>query len=76
LPLGNSTRASGEQAAETEEGSMTSQQFADELLHHWRNLWPLPAAERIKRIDEIRFDIEFEEQLKAVSTEMANPEFV
>jgi hypothetical protein len=55
---------------------MTSQQLADELLHHWRNLWPLPAAERIKRIDEIRFDLEFEEQLKAVSTEMANPEFV
>jgi hypothetical protein len=55
---------------------MTSQQFADELLHHWRLLWPLPAAERIKRIDEIRLDMEFEEQLSAVSTEMANPEYV
>lgn len=49
---------------------MTSQQFADELLHHWRLLWPLPAAERIKRIDEIRADMEFEEQLSAVSVEM------
>jgi hypothetical protein len=55
---------------------MTSQEFADVLLSHWRNLWPLPAAERIKRIDEIRLDMEFEEQLAAVSVEMANPEFV
>jgi hypothetical protein len=54
---------------------MTSQQFADELLAHWRNLWPLPASERIKRIDEIRADLEFEEQLSLVSIEMANPEF-
>jgi hypothetical protein len=55
---------------------MTSQQLADELLAHWRNLWPLPAAERIKRIDEIRADLEFEEQLAAVSIEMSNLEFV
>jgi hypothetical protein len=54
---------------------MTSQQFADVLLHHWWNLWPLPAAERIKRIDEIRLDYEFEEQLQAVSAEMSNPEY-
>jgi hypothetical protein len=76
LPLGNSTRASGEQAAETEEGSMTSQQFADELLHHWRNLWPLPAAERIKRIDEIRADLEFETIQQSVAEAMAEPELV
>jgi len=54
---------------------MTSQQLGDELLRHWQLLWPLPAAERIKRIDEIRADLEFEERLKLVSTEMANPEF-
>jgi hypothetical protein len=54
---------------------MTSQQFGDELLRHWQLLWPLPASERIKRIDEIRQDLEFEEQLSLVSTEMANPEF-
>jgi hypothetical protein len=53
---------------------MNSQQFADALLHHWQLLWPLPAAERIKRIDEIRADMEFEEQLSLVSIEMANPE--
>ena len=46
---------------------MTSQQLADDLLAHWRNLWPLPAAERVKRIDEIRADMEFEEQLQAVT---------
>ncbi|WP_179879854.1 hypothetical protein [Bradyrhizobium ottawaense] len=55
---------------------MTSQQLGDELLRHWQLLWPLPAAERIKRIDEIRADLEFEEQIKLVSIEMANPEFV
>lgn len=49
---------------------MTSQQLADELLNHWRNLWPLPAAERIKRIDAIRADMEFEEQLRLVKHEM------
>ncbi len=53
---------------------MTNQEFADVLLHHWWNLWPLPAAERIKRIDEIRQDLLFEEQIKLVSIEMANPE--
>lgn len=45
---------------------MTSQQFADELLMHWRLLWVLPAAERLKRIDEIGRDIEFENQMKAI----------
>lgn len=50
---------------------MTSQQFADELLTHWRLLWPLPAAERAKRIDEIAADLIFEEQLRAVAEEMA-----
>lgn len=49
---------------------MTTQQLADELLHHWQLLWPLPAAERIKRIDEIAKDYEFEEQLRAVEREM------
>jgi predicted component of type VI protein secretion system len=54
---------------------MTSQQFADVLLSHWRNLWPLPAAERIKRIDEIKADLIFQAELEAVSIEMSNPEF-
>jgi hypothetical protein len=49
---------------------MSSQQLADILLHQWQLLWPLPPAERIKRIDEIRRDYEFQEQLHAVHTEM------
>jgi hypothetical protein len=53
---------------------MTSQQFADELLHHWQLLWPLPAAERIKRIDEIKLDYVFEEQLSIVSSAMSETE--
>lgn len=54
---------------------MTTQEFANVLLAHWQNLWPLPAAERIKIIDELRLDYEFEDQLAAVSIEMSNPEF-
>lgn len=50
---------------------MSSQQLADILLAQWQLLWPLPPAERIKRIDEIRLDYEFEEQLRSVADEMA-----
>ena len=49
---------------------MTSQQLGDELLRHWQLLWPLPAKERIKLIDEIRQDMEFEEALSLVKHEM------
>ena len=49
---------------------MSSQQLADILLAQWQLLWPLPPAERIKRIDEIRQDYEFHVQLYAVHTEM------
>jgi hypothetical protein len=52
---------------------MSSQHLADELLHHWQLLWPLPASERIKRIDEIRQDIEFEEKMRGVEREMSCP---
>jgi hypothetical protein len=54
---------------------MTSQQLADELLTHWRLLWPLSPAERMERINQIADDLLLEEQLKAVSIEMSNPEF-
>jgi hypothetical protein len=55
---------------------MTSQQFGDVLLAHWQLLWPLPAAERIKRIDEIRADLEFETVQQSVAEAMAEPELV
>jgi hypothetical protein len=50
---------------------MTPQQLADVLLAHWQLLWPLAPAERIKRIDEIRADYEYEQQLYFVQQEMA-----
>jgi len=50
--------------------AVTSQQLADQLLAQWQLLWPLPASERIKRIDEIRSDMEFEETLQNVKHEM------
>jgi hypothetical protein len=49
---------------------MTPQQLADVLLAQWQLLWPLPAAERIKRIDEIRSDYEYEDQLRLVAEQM------
>ena len=49
---------------------MTSQQFADELLIHWRLLWPLKATERAERIDEIAKDIVYREQLNEVQAIM------
>ena len=52
---------------------MTNQQFADVLLHHWQNLWPLPPAERMKRIDEIRQDYEYEHLLNDVATAVQEP---
>jgi hypothetical protein len=45
---------------------MSSQQLADILLAQWQLLWPLPPAERMKKIDELRADYEFEEQLNMV----------
>jgi hypothetical protein len=54
---------------------MTNQEFADALLAHWRLLWPLSPAERMERINQIADDLLFEEQIKAVSIEMSNPEF-
>jgi hypothetical protein len=45
---------------------MSSQQLADILLAQWQLLWPLPPAERIKKIDELRADYEYEAQLNMV----------
>ena len=50
---------------------LNSQQIADILLAQWQLLWPLPPAERIKRIDEVRKDYLFEQQLSDVAREMA-----
>jgi hypothetical protein len=49
---------------------LSSQEFGDILLSHWHNLWPLPAAERIKKIDEIERDMIYQMQLGLVSQEM------
>jgi len=50
---------------------MSSQQLADILLAQWQLLWPLPPTERVKVIDQIRADYEFEEQLRCVNEEMS-----
>ena len=55
---------------------MTNQQLADVLLSHWQNLWPLPPAERIKRIDEIKQDYEYEHLLDDVAAAVQEPEVI
>lgn len=50
---------------------MSQQQLSDILLAHWRLLWPLNPQERRERIEQVRLDIEFEEQMNAVAFEMA-----
>lgn len=47
-----------------------SQHLADLLAAQWHLLWPLAPAERIRRIDEIRADLEYEGQLRLVSEQM------
>jgi hypothetical protein len=49
---------------------MTNQELANVLLHHWQLLWPLNPTERIRRIDAIRADLEYQEQLRAVTEQM------
>lgn len=52
---------------------VTPQQRADELLRHWQDLWPLPAAERMKRIDDIRADLDYDDILQDVQASMLEP---
>jgi len=56
---------------------LSSQQLADILLAHWQLLWRLPPAERIKMIDEIRADYEYEEtQQRVMEIMAAKPIFI
>lgn len=49
----------------------TSQQRADELLRHWRLLWPLGKEEREKRFAEIAADYRQEDDLRQVGDAVA-----
>lgn len=51
---------------------MNNQQFADELLRNWQALWFLPPSERMQRIDAIRKDLVFENQMRSTEKEMAH----
>ena len=53
---------------------MSSQQLADILLAQWQLLWPLPPVERMRRIDEVRLDYLFEEQMHGATLAMSEPE--
>jgi hypothetical protein len=48
-----------------------SQHLADLLAAHWHLMWPLDPAERIRRINEVRADLEYELELRLVFEHMA-----
>ena len=50
---------------------MSDQQLSEILLAHWNLLWPLAPAERIRQINELRADYEYERDLEIISQEMA-----
>jgi hypothetical protein len=50
---------------------MSDQQLADVLASHWALLWPLAPAERIRQINELRADYEYERDLELIQQEMA-----
>jgi hypothetical protein len=49
---------------------MSDQQLADILQSHWNLLWPLAPAERVRQINELRADYEYERDLERVAAEM------
>ena len=49
---------------------LTAAQHADIIRAHWALLWPLPTIERMRVLDEIIADYEFEEQIALVGREM------
>lgn len=53
---------------------LTQEHKAAVLEAHWRLLWPLPAAERVRVIREIELDMTYQAQLEEVDTEMSKPD--
>ena len=49
---------------------LTAKQHSEIIKTHWKLLWPLPHRERMRVLDELLADYEFEEQLRRVSEEM------
>lgn len=50
--------------------TLTAKQHVEIIQTHWKLLWPLPAKERMRVLDELILDHEFENQLRLVSEQM------
>lgn len=50
---------------------LTAAQHAEIIKTHWKLLWPLPHRERLRVLDQLLADAEFEEQLRCVSEIMS-----
>lgn len=51
---------------------MSSIELAEVIKSHWALLWPLPTRERMLKLEEIKADYEYSEQLRHVEKEMAD----
>jgi len=49
---------------------ITAKQHAEIIQQHWPLLWPLPTRERMRVLDDLILDAEFEDQLRCVTEEM------
>lgn len=49
---------------------LTREEHVDEIMKHWNLLWPLPYAERVKRLADISDDIAYEATLRSVQEAM------
>lgn len=54
--------------------TLTAKQHVEIIQTHWKLLWPLPAKERMRVLDEIILDHEFENQLRLVSEQVSEQE--
>lgn len=52
---------------------LTAAQHAEIIKTHWKLLWPLPHHQRMKVLDELLADAEFEAELNAVAEAVSEP---
>ena len=51
---------------------MTNNELVGIIQSHWALLWPLPTRERMLKLEEIKADYDYENQLRNVEKEMAD----
>lgn len=52
---------------------LTAKQHSEIIQTHWKLLWPLPHRERMRVLDELLADYEYEATLGAISEAVSEP---